>query len=449
MTSPRTSLALSILLDAGTAGIAWAGPTFEEVPDAGSTPATAQPVTGSGSTGRIKGELTATADTTDFEDMYLICISDPAAFSATVDPMSTNFDTQLWLFKLDGTGLLGNDNNAAAFPTVFSRLLPNATDGSGASLVTPGLYLLAITSKANKPASANGLIFNDPTIAGIEITGPDGAGGGLPFQQWTQGEGTTGGTYAIDLTGVKPFEVPCTTKCPFGAQVDDDAFDCTPSDPDINGGCTEPGTPLQNIGLVAPGHYIAVCGTTGVEYNVSGPASKDRDWFRFGVTAPGYLYAALATETLSGLPATNARITLFKGDDCATHVELAVKTDPACPLEIGPIAVTPGLYVIVVTLDGSLPREPKCPVKYTLWINERPTKFDACGNPDAAGCLTRHPSPGCDKPLCCDTICMIDPSCCEESWDGACVGLATNVCLGAPCPADLNGDDLVGGADLA
>lgn len=438
---------LTLVLLAG--GAALAGPTFEEVPDAGSTPATAQPVSGTASTTRVKGELTATADANDFEDMFLICITDPSAFSATVDPVSTNFDTQLWLFKLDGKGLLGNDNDAGSFPTVYSKLLPNATDGSGATIPGPGLYLLAISSKANVPMSQGGKIFHDPTIAGIEITGPDGPGGNLPIQGWSQGEGTVGGTYAIDLTGVKPFEVPCGINCPLGAAIDDDAFDCTPAGPDINGGCTEPGTPLQTIGAVAPGTYRAVCGTTGVEFDRNGPEHKDRDWFRFSVTAPGYLYASLVTKTLAGTPASNARVTLFKDDNCATHVELANVTDPACPLEIGPIPVTDGTYVAVVTLDGNLPPGPQCPVQYVLWLWERPTKFDACGNPNAAGCLNPHPTPGCNKPLCCDAICTLDPTCCEEAWDASCAAAAVKFCVGTACEGDLDGDDVVGGSDLA
>ncbi|MBL9119265.1 MAG: hypothetical protein JNL80_05040 [Phycisphaerae bacterium] len=438
---------LSLVLVAGSAALA--GPTFEEVPDAGSSPSTAQPVTGSGSTARIKGELTATADANDFEDMFLICISDPSAFSATIDPVATNFNTQLWLFKLDGYGLLGNDNDAGSFPTIYSKLLPNATDGSGSTIPGPGLYLLAISSKTNVPVSQAGAIFHDPTVAGIEITGPDGPGGNFPVQQWSHSEGTVGGKYAIDLTGVKPFEVPCGIACPQGAAIDDDALDCDPNDFDVNGGCTEPGAPLQNIGAVAPGAYRAVCGTTGVEFDRNGPEHKDRDWFRFAVTAPGYLYGSLVTKTLGGGPATNARVTLYQGTDCSTSVELMSKTDPACPLEFGPIPVADDNYVVVVTLDGNLPPGPQCPVQYVLWLYERPTKFEACGHPGTAACFVRHPTPGCNKPLCCDAVCIVDPTCCEEAWDGSCVALATNICIGDPCPADLNGDDVVGGADLA
>jgi hypothetical protein len=158
--------------------VALAGPTFEEVPDAGSTPATAQPTTTSPALGRIKGELTTTADAADFQDMFLICITDPEGFTAKVDPMGTEFDTRLWLFKLDGKGLLANDNDPVSFPTPFSALQPNATDGSGAALVTPGLYFRttpkspAPTAPAADRRSRAGPPAATPRAASMRSTSP-------------------------------------------------------------------------------------------------------------------------------------------------------------------------------------------------------------------------------------------------------------------------------------
>jgi hypothetical protein len=429
--------------------VALAGPTFEEVPDAGSTPATAQPTTTSPALGRIKGELTTTADAADFQDMFLICITDPEGFTAKVDPMGTEFDTRLWLFKLDGKGLLANDNDPVSFPTPFSALQPNATDGSGAALVTPGLYFLAISTKDTVPVSAGGPIFNDPTPNNTEITGPDGPGGGQAIQGWTAGGNAPGGKYAIDLTGVKPFAPSCTVECPLGAAIDADAFDCDPFDADPNGGCSEPGNPIQPIGSIAPGMYRSVCGTMGVESNAGSPVNKDRDYYRINVAAPGYLALSLVTKTPGGGPATNARLTLVRGTDCNTGVVLATTTAPACPLTIGPTPVTVGEHTIIVTLDGSLPAGPPCPTTYVLYADERPTKFDACGSPFAEPCGAVHASPGCNRPLCCDAICTIDPACCEESWDASCVALAIGNCPSVTCEGDLDGDGVVGGSDLA
>src|SRR5437762_13677926 len=93
-----------------------AGPEWVEQGDAGSLPANAQTVSGGGGTvQKISGALLGAGlnGVGDFEDMYLIQITDPAAFSASttfVGGGDAQFDSQLWLLKMDGLGLLGNDD---------------------------------------------------------------------------------------------------------------------------------------------------------------------------------------------------------------------------------------------------------------------------------------------------------------------------------------------------
>jgi hypothetical protein len=60
-----------------------------------------------------------------------------------------------------------------------------ATDGSGAIIESPGLYLLAITVSPQDPASDGGIIFffEEPD----EVSGPDGPGGTLPISAWGEG----------------------------------------------------------------------------------------------------------------------------------------------------------------------------------------------------------------------------------------------------------------------
>jgi hypothetical protein len=427
-----------------------AGPTFEEVPDAGSTPATAQPATRTGPVGRITGTLTGTADgADDFEDMFLICIADPAGFSATVDPVATTFNTQLWLFELDGFGLLANDNDAGTFPTIFSKITPLATDGSGAAVTSPGLYFLAITTKNTEPASAGGPIFNDATFANIEVTGPDGPGGGQPFANWIVKGGAVGGSYAINLTGVKGFEQSCAIVCPAGATIDADAFDCTPGGADPNGGCSVPGVPTQNLGTIAPGTYEAVCGTTGVLSSGGSPVDKDRDWYRFTVATPGYLHVSIASKTPGGGPAPNLKVTLVRGTNCGSIEVLAEAIGPGCPIGFGPIPVSNGLHALVVTLDGTLPASPPCPTQYVLFVDERPTEVPACGVVGLLACDVPHAAPACNDPACCDLVCIADPVCCAVAWDASCVQQVFALCDGYPCPGDIDGNGIVGGADLA
>ena len=55
--------------------------------------------------------------------------------------------------------------------------------------------------------------------------------------------------------------------------------------------------------------------------------------------------------------------------------------------------------------------------------------------------------PGCADEACCTTVCVEDPFCCVSSWDDFCVSAAILACTGG-LPGDLDGDGVVGGADL-
>jgi len=61
----------------------------------------------------------------------------------------------------------------------------------------------------------------------------------------------------------------------------------------------------------------------------------------------------------------------------------------------------------------------------------------ACGEPDAGTCCEPQPGPFCAEGECCDTVCGIDPFCCDTQWDGACAELAFVNCsplCGEPVP---------------
>ena len=74
-----------------------------------------------------------------------------------------------------------------------------------------------------------------------------------------------------------------------------------------------------------------------------------------------------------------------------------------------------------------------------------------CGDPTAGDCAVAHGNAFCADACCCAYVGGLDPYCVTVRWDAICVtaaaGCAAN-CSGAPCPADLNGDTIVNGADL-
>jgi len=65
--------------------------------------------------------------------------------------------------------------------------------------------------------------------------------------------------------------------------------------------------------------------------------------------------------------------------------------------------------------------------------------FACSGNPGTCGqvnegCFTPHAQGACDDLACCNAVCMIDPTCCSQSWDLLCVYTAEQTCVAACQP---------------
>jgi MYXO-CTERM domain-containing protein len=162
-------------------------------------------IVGVGTLNSLSGSLGEGFGFPDYEDMYLIRITDAAEFSFTLT--NAQFDASMWLFNVtrgdEGLGLLGNLDSA---PDDFRPgLSAFSNDGSGARVRNPGVYGLAISYGNRRPVSDNGLIFSfgeDNT----EISGPDGPGGAFAHTGWI-GQGGAG-IYSIAITGATFVDVP-------------------------------------------------------------------------------------------------------------------------------------------------------------------------------------------------------------------------------------------------
>ncbi|MCZ6834674.1 MAG: right-handed parallel beta-helix repeat-containing protein [Planctomycetota bacterium] len=58
------------------------------------------------------------------------------------------------------------------------------------------------------------------------------------------------------------------------------------------------------------------------------------------------------------------------------------------------------------------------------------------GTENSGDCFTNNPSPGCYDLACVQTICEVDPFCCDVQWDQVCATQALTMCA-APCPGDI------------
>jgi hypothetical protein len=165
--------------------------TFNEVGDAGNLPAFSQAAGVLPLLTTITGSIGNSTDS----DMFAITISQAGTFSATtVGTPGTLDDTQLFLFRFPGLGVVANDDSNFALRST----IPSTP-------VTPGLYFLGISGFDVDPVSPGGLIF--PSSPFGSVFGPSGPGGGSAITGW-QGSGTTG-TYSIALD-LQPVPEPGT-----------------------------------------------------------------------------------------------------------------------------------------------------------------------------------------------------------------------------------------------
>lgn len=213
--NPRMSLVVRALAPALIAAGASAGPDWTEIPDAGklNPQIIALPVQPKSIFGMLTGlDADGGLDVADTYDLFIenseevIIKTGGGSLLVTLEPGEgergqTDFNTALWLFRLDDTGLLANRD--AGPGQVFSRILPIATDGTGARIPGPGRYILAVSYDDVAPITGAGLpIFNFSNAPGAtQVSGPDGAGGSQPYASWAN-ETTMRppGTYRIVIT---------------------------------------------------------------------------------------------------------------------------------------------------------------------------------------------------------------------------------------------------------
>lgn len=203
-------IATSCLTSAANAQ-SFVGPEWIEQGDAGSLPTSAQTITVNGPVQSIRGALAGATPLdggpVDFEDMFRVIITTPTSFYLRTDPGSgggADFNTQLWVFNVNGTGILGNDD--AFDPGVGSAVFQFATDNTGAGIFAPGEYLIAISGLLNRPTSGGQHIFNFATTT--EISGPDGLGGGGAIDGWDTNPNCHFGDYILSLQGVSGVPAP-------------------------------------------------------------------------------------------------------------------------------------------------------------------------------------------------------------------------------------------------
>ena len=208
---PHAFTALAALAALALLGTGAQAQTYTKVgtgPD--SLPANAQVTQGFGTLTTILGSLStvSTASTASNPDLFEIYIDGTAPFSATTHSFDTTiYDTQLFLFNLDGTGVYANDD-ASDFARYSVITAP--------APLTPGLYFLGVSSYGAIPRSGVGAAFDmfpntfDDTSGRTPTTGLRTPTPGVtgPLTNWfVSGADVETGAYSIILSGVS-YAVP-------------------------------------------------------------------------------------------------------------------------------------------------------------------------------------------------------------------------------------------------
>lgn len=174
-----TLVAATLLLPTILSAQTWTESTL----GAGQTWSTSETPLGSGPLTRIQGTIAAGRSA----DVYLVRIDDPATFQVS-SVGGAGFDSQLWMFRVDGRGIAFRDDDPSSTQSTLSGQFPGA-----------GTVLIAISEYDNDPLDQNGnALWNDSPFATERA--PDGPGALNAFTQWS-GTSVQARPYTLTLRG--------------------------------------------------------------------------------------------------------------------------------------------------------------------------------------------------------------------------------------------------------
>ena len=213
----RSHGALVAALPLAIASVAVGGPDWEEVSDAGSTLGTAQAITTSGAVNTISGKLSGGLLAGDYQDCFLLEISNPSVFSLTTSlglGSPPGFNPMMFLFRVDNLQgqlvakavLANNDKSPTDVQSVLQR---QSNDGSGTVVTQAGLYLVAISGFGSQPINAQGqFLFNQEFLQPGVIAGPNQNPQLSDYVLAGWSNDGSFGNYTMTVTGVTGTQLP-------------------------------------------------------------------------------------------------------------------------------------------------------------------------------------------------------------------------------------------------
>jgi len=172
-------------------------------------------------------------------------------------------------------------------------------------------------------------------------------------------------------------------------------------------------TPFSNVGATTDGLPHAACekfGDDNVESDI---------WFNYVATCTGNATFSLCGSTYdtkiavyngcstANCPPGDGALLACNDDTCDLQSQVTVNvTQGNCyKIRIGGFAGAQGEGVLTITCQAGNP---------------------AC--PGEGSCFVNNGTPGCSNQACCNTVCDVDPFCCNTSWDSICAAAAAELC---------------------
>lgn len=281
-----------------------------------------------------------------------------------------------------------------------------------------------------------------PAVSAQEINVDFGSHFGVPSDSYGAASGQAGVWNGLESTSFQ-VELIDIHGNETNAELTDNGGNFTfwQDDPDTSG---DDEALLDDLLDLGPDFAVDVFTVTGLEagaytiytYNIA----PDNFWYYTNVwvngSEPQLIGGEWNGDFVAGVTHGEFDITIAEGEDLVIDTEVffgygtfsGLQIVPACPGDIDPDGVVdPGDLAVVLGNWGACP------------------ETSGCGD-----CDEEHDA-GCSDAECEFIVCDMDPFCCDTAWDVQCMVEARNNCdcLGAPCSGDLNGDDIVGPADLA
>jgi len=212
----------------------------------------------------------------------------------------------------------------------------------------------------------------------------------------------------------------------------------------VNGGCNSSPNVFQNISCGQ-----SVCGSGAFD-----GATRDTDWYKIVLAVP----TEVTWSVTASFNSVAGIVNNFGVDSCA-GVSAFLVFGTAGPGETASATacLAAGTWYLFAAPDflSTVP----CPAEYTAVVSCIENCVPPPGPCDPSNpndCNVANATPGCGDTACCQTVCAVDPFCCDTAWDQICADEAAAMCGGGSNCCFANGgigcddqacEDLICGQD--